>query len=159
MFYKSKIDLEMLQCCVYVWMHDRKACEHIYSIYGERCHRSGLLCCKADTEWEGRYSAHTVRVVCSFLGNADNPRPNLPAVFGHGLLLCLQSLMSSTLFKVHKLDFNSFPQCCMQSVSSVSFHSHTFSAVVYRSVYTYDLDKIWIINVCGALLYDLEYPQ
>lgn len=40
----------------------------------------------------------TVRVVCSFSGSADNPRANLPAVFGHGLLRYMQSLMSSALF-------------------------------------------------------------
>lgn len=65
------------------------------------------------------------RVVCSLLGSADNPRPNLPAVFGHGLLLCAQSLMSSTQSKIHKLDFNLFKDCCMQSDSSVSFNSCT----------------------------------
>ena len=65
-----------------------------------------------------------MRVVCSFWGSADTRRPNLPAVFGHGLLRSVQSLMwSSTLCKVHKWDFNSCPEFRMQSVFSTTFHS------------------------------------
>lgn len=97
----------------------------------------------------GREIQHPVCVWCSFWGSADNPRPNLPAVFGHGLLLSVQSLMwSSTLLKVHKWDFNS---CHMHSVCAVASRSVEFKDFILEYIW-------WDQNITGFTSYLIIQP-